>query len=220
MGNVDIIQSIGSPALKAIFDVGNPLPVGEDMYEAAERMAPHTVTVHFKDWNVVPLTFFGAKIIGAPLGQGVINLPRVVEILENRVPDPENLRMNVEVMWEAGDEDKAVVESMIYAKKLLSKIAGTYRSGEVKAYVNGVVEAETEDITGKYLVTNGDVWIEKYWGGGCDDFDGSIDDVGIFNKVLTEGDINSIMNNGLEEAGSAVLPSGKLTSTWGRPKHL
>lgn len=118
---VDIIQTIDSPALKANFDVGNPLPVGEDMYEAAERMAPYTITVHFKDWKVMPLTFFGAKIVGAPLGQGVIDLPRILDILEKGVPDPANLRLNVEVMLEAGDEDKAVVESMAYAKRILGR---------------------------------------------------------------------------------------------------
>ena len=98
-------------------------------------------------------------------------------------------------------------------------IAGTYKSGDMKVYVDGVLEAETKDITGKYPVTNGDIWIGKYWGGGCDDFDGIIDEVGIFNKVLSKDDINLIMEQGLAKASSAVLSLGKLSATWGSLKQ-
>ena len=44
-------------------------------------------------------------------------------------------------------------------------------------------------------------------------FRGIIDDVAIFNVVLSEDDIKSIMNNGLEKA-AAVSPAGKLTTIW------
>lgn len=98
-------------------------------------------------------------------------------------------------------------------------IAGTYKSGDMKVYIDGVLEAETKDITGKYPITNGDIWIGKYWGGGCDDFDGIIDEIGIFNKVLSKDDINSVMEQGLAKASFAVSSSGKLPVTWGRLKQ-
>ena len=55
-------------------------------------------------------------------------------------------------------------------------------------------------------------------GGGVN---GAIDDVGIFNVVLTVDDVVDIMNLGLSEAlnmGAAVSPSAKLTTTWGEIK--
>ena len=98
-------------------------------------------------------------------------------------------------------------------------IAGTYKSGDMKVYIDGVLEAETKDITGKYPVTTGDIWIGKYWGGGCDDFDGIIDEIGIFNKVLSKDDIDLIMEQGLAKAASAVRSLGKLSVTWGGLKQ-
>jgi hypothetical protein len=50
-------------------------------------------------------------------------------------------------------------------------------------------------------------------------FIGIIDDVGIFNTVLSEDDIMNIMNNGLKGATVAVEPAGKLATTWARLKQ-
>jgi hypothetical protein len=50
-------------------------------------------------------------------------------------------------------------------------------------------------------------------------FIGIIDEVAIFNVVLSEDDINSIMLNGLENLITAVSPSGKLATTWGGIKQ-
>lgn len=51
------------------------------------------------------------------------------------------------------------------------------------------------------------------------DFTGVLDEVGVFNVALSENDIKSIMNNGLEEA-LAVTAVGKLAETWGNIKQL
>jgi len=58
--------------------------------------------------------------------------------------------------------------------------------------------------------------------GGCGGWAGShltgvIDEVAIFNITLTENDIQTIMDDGLEKATgmTAVSPAGKLTTTWG-----
>lgn len=50
---------------------------------------------------------------------------------------------------------------------------------------------------------------------------GAIDEVGIFNVVLTVDDVVDIMNLGLSEVlgGAAVWPSAKLATTWGRLKY-
>ena len=49
-------------------------------------------------------------------------------------------------------------------------------------------------------------------------FRGIIDEVAIFNVVLSEDDINTIMDDGLDKA-AAVSPSDKLTTTWANIKQ-
>lgn len=48
-------------------------------------------------------------------------------------------------------------------------------------------------------------------------FNGIVDDVAIFGEELSEGDIKGIMKGGLLKA-SAVSPSGKLATAWGKIK--
>jgi hypothetical protein len=45
-----------------------------------------------------------------------------------------------------------------------------------------------------------------------------MDEVGVFNVTLTEGDIQSLMNNGMVTVITAVSPSGKLSTTWAEIK--
>jgi len=56
--------------------------------------------------------------------------------------------------------------------------------------------------------------------GNAEIFNGSIDDVGIFNVALTVDDINNIMNDGLARATgmTAVSPQEKLATTWAEIK--
>ena len=58
------------------------------------------------------------------------------------------------------------------------------------------------------------------WGGGSQ-FVGIIDEVAIFKDVLTEDDLKTIMDNGLDNAlggVSPVEPSNKLATIWGKLK--
>ncbi len=47
-------------------------------------------------------------------------------------------------------------------------------------------------------------------------FDGIIDDVAIWNRALTQGEIAEVMTDGVP---AAVEPGGKLTTIWGAIKH-
>ena len=57
---------------------------------------------------------------------------------------------------------------------------------------------------------------------GAVNFNGAIDDVAIFNTILSDDDIKAIMDNGLESAVglAAVSSPGKLASTWGSIKSI
>lgn len=49
-------------------------------------------------------------------------------------------------------------------------------------------------------------------------FKGFVDEVGIFEAVLSQDDIQSIMENGLETQVFAVTPTGKVAVSWGKVK--
>lgn len=100
--------------------------------------------------------------------------------------------------------------------------AATYDNSEnndqLKIYVNGE-QAGSSMRTGDPVGNANAVEIGK-WGGGSH-FVGKIDEVAIFKDVLTEEDIQTIMDVGLDGAlggVSPVEPSNKLTTTWGKLK--
>jgi len=89
-------------------------------------------------------------------------------------------------------------------------------TGELKFYINGELSEVNKKNVNGIAQSNMPVNIAReQFGGGRWYFKGMIDDVGIFNVVLTKDDIKDIMNKGLSSAATAVSTSGKLTSTWG-----
>ena len=96
-------------------------------------------------------------------------------------------------------------------------LAGTYdstaKADHLGVYVNGVrVGSSTRP--GNTAITDNPVEIGR-WGGGSY-FVGTIDEVAIFNKVLSEDDMQTIIEHGLAKvlAGEAVEALNKLTTTW------
>jgi sugar phosphate isomerase/epimerase len=98
---VEIIEAIDSPHLQFLFDTGNPFSVCEDPVDAAEIAAPYTVLVHAKDVRVVPWTpaspGYFAAMFACPLGEGNVDLERIVEILAERAPNSDELTLSIEV---------------------------------------------------------------------------------------------------------------------------
>jgi hypothetical protein len=93
-----------------------------------------------------------------------------------------------------------------------------HEKGQI-AYIDGVVNANSADTanfssasTGSLLI-GGDTGDQGYTAG-------AIDDVGIFNVALTEGDVKDIMKQGLGRAIgiTPVSPKGRLTTVWGEIK--
>ncbi len=100
--------------------------------------------------------------------------------------------------------------------------AATYesaaKSDQLIVYVNGE-RAGSSTRPGKGTGNADPVTIGK-WGGGSFFF-GIIDEVAIFKDVLTEDDLKTIMDNGLDKAlggVAAVDASEKLTTTWANLK--
>lgn len=94
-------------------------------------------------------------------------------------------------------------------------IAGVRKSKTyLKLYFDGV-EKRNANINIDAIATEAHVTIGRQ-SNNMFYFDGSIDEVAIFNAALEEEDIQTLMNKGLEEAlnPKAVDFSGKLISTW------
>ena len=91
------------------------------------------------------------------------------------------------------------------------------KNEHLKVYVDGV-QSGVSARPGKVTATGNDVEIGR-WGGGSF-FVGTIDEAAIFNVVLEEADIQTIMDKGLEDAlgGLAVSPKDKLATRWGKIK--
>lgn len=99
-------------------------------------------------------------------------------------------------------------------------MAGTYDGAFIRAWVDGVMEAQVGEAGEPDHPEAEPLRI-----GAVDGIPvkGIIDEVALFNVALEEEDIQNIMNNGLEKALSivAVEPEDSLAATWGKVKaHL
>lgn len=80
---VKVIKEINSPWVGLHYDFGNSMMVWEEPEQAAENMAPYTLTTHFKDHIVIeePNDKYGYVVCGVPLGKGNINLQNCFDIM-------------------------------------------------------------------------------------------------------------------------------------------
>ena len=112
--------------------------------------------------------------------------------------------------------------SLVPELKTWIHFAATFDSGanadQLVVYVNGERQGSSTR-PGKGVGNNDPVTIGR-WGGGSF-FEGIIDEVAIFKSVLTEDDLQTIMEHGLEKTlkgTAAVDVTGKLAVTWGSLK--
>jgi len=86
-----ILDAVGSPALKANPDTGNFMCVNQNPTEAIKIVAPFTGSVHFKDFRWakpeekehVYEGLEGSRVIGTSIGEGDVDLPKVVQSLRD-----------------------------------------------------------------------------------------------------------------------------------------
>ena len=81
---VELIESINSPWLGVCFDTANNLRMLEDPVEVARKLVPYTRATHIKDVTAQkgdPRTF--AFWPSVPLGQGLIDLPQILQLLRD-----------------------------------------------------------------------------------------------------------------------------------------
>ena len=79
-------------------------------------------------------------------------------------------------------------------------VAGTYNSSKTAVYINGVLSNSADSGSVAYVSADGRIGQSNtiyYNAAGLDDFNGTIDELAIFNRSLTASEINQIYEKGL-----------------------
>jgi sugar phosphate isomerase/epimerase len=91
---IALLKKAGGDHLGVCLDLGNSISLLEDPMEVVETLAPRAYTTHFKDMAVEEYSD-GFLLSEVPLGQGMIDLPRVVQTLRKARPE---IRFNIEMI--------------------------------------------------------------------------------------------------------------------------
>jgi len=118
-----IIKSVDDNFIGVCLDTMNSIVLMEHPLKTAQVLAPYSITVHLKDFRIEKNPR-GHKIIGVPLGEGLVDFPKIIQILKHSNLDPNiNLELFVDkreneeetLQW----EDDCVVKSVNYARTKL-----------------------------------------------------------------------------------------------------
>lgn len=118
-----------------------------------------------------------------------------------------------------GDQANSNVRGGTWKLDEWSFVALTWDGTTLKLYVDGKMVKDSKlgkpDFTKVH--NQGAIWLAQWKGGTGWDFKGVIDEVGVFNAALSDNDLKSIMNNGLDKSLgiTAVSTECKMTTTWG-----
>ena len=82
-----LVEEVGPDAVGVCLDTGNPTYGGENPIVTTEVLAPYVVTSHVRDSRVWA-TDHGAMAQWVPLGQGNVDLQKILTILAERAPNP------------------------------------------------------------------------------------------------------------------------------------
>jgi sugar phosphate isomerase/epimerase len=121
-----LIDAVGSPALRANLDTGNFLLVGENPTDAARELATYVAYVHLKDFRKaradetshVYRGSDGVNYTGTAVGEGEVDLARILEILSDNRYDG---WLALEYEGSADPVTHGVPVSLQAAKRLLGR---------------------------------------------------------------------------------------------------
>lgn len=119
-----IMKRIDSDQIGICVDLGNFMIHQEKPIDSVKKLAPYIINTHFKDYNMEMMNW-GFKAYGVPLGQGVIDLKGIFEILVNESKiDQLMLEIPVEPVYNneietLEKEDTYVTQSIEYARNIL-----------------------------------------------------------------------------------------------------
>jgi sugar phosphate isomerase/epimerase len=91
---LDILRRIDCPLVGVCVDTGNSIALLEEPHEVIDAYAPVAFTSHFKD-KAVQEYADGFLLSEVPLGQGILDLKRIVQTLRAKQPE---IRLNLEMI--------------------------------------------------------------------------------------------------------------------------
>jgi sugar phosphate isomerase/epimerase len=78
----EIVEGVGSNNIGILLDTGNSLGVEEPLYYVVEVLLPYIEEVHMKEYAIKRMEHkLGFEIFGVPLGEGRINVDRLIKTL-------------------------------------------------------------------------------------------------------------------------------------------
>lgn len=80
-----LLRTYQSQYLQVCLDFGNNLALLDDPYELVEGLAPYAKSTHIKDMGVQPYQD-GFLLSEVPLGEGILDLPRIVATIQKANP--------------------------------------------------------------------------------------------------------------------------------------
>jgi len=120
---LEILERVGSEALKVNFDTGNALRMMENPVAAAKRLSSHIVATHAKDVeacrHVPPEEWYFFSSV--PVGTGLIDMPGVARVLKQS-GFTGVLAVESDHHKDNQDEDRLVAQSVAYLKKLVAEL--------------------------------------------------------------------------------------------------
>jgi len=124
------IRQVDDERVGVCLDTANSTGLLEKPLETVERLAPYVVSLHLKDFVVRKKTSRGYWISGAPLGQGWLDVPAVLDIVSRTGRQPNvllELWMDPAKTYEATvrQEDNWVRQSVAYARSLSERASST-----------------------------------------------------------------------------------------------
>ncbi len=113
---VEILKQVNDPLVGACVDVANSLGLLEKPLETVKILAPYAKSLHLKDFCIKRAPRGGGFIIsGVPLGEGMLNVKAVIDIIKNSGCSPNVL---IEQWMERkSDEEETLKEEERWLKK-------------------------------------------------------------------------------------------------------
>ncbi|MBC8233835.1 LamG domain-containing protein [bacterium] len=121
----------------------------------------------------------------------------------------------------------AIYDGSAFPKAFVGNISGKWHhccflrdveTDKVYSYLDGELKEANNDDTTAEISNAADLYIGARKPGNTIGYQGMLDEIAIYNRVLTEDEIKQAANGKLPEVSTAVAPSDKLTTTWGHVK--
>lgn len=143
---IDLLAHLSSEWVGVTLDTGNSISLLEDPMEVVAGLAPYAFTTHFKDMSVAPYED-GFLLSEVPLGQGFLDLQKIVAVCERYNPDitfnlemitrdPLRIPCITEAYWETFDD---------ISGRELAQALRLVREHGAKTALPGVSEKTPED---------------------------------------------------------------------------